>query len=88
MAFGTLRALRRAGLTCPDDVSIVGVDDHELSETFDVTTVAQPVPAQGASAARWVVRALQEGTGAHQPVQDVAIHPARLVLRGSTSRLP
>ncbi|HEY6798161.1 MAG TPA: LacI family DNA-binding transcriptional regulator [Kineosporiaceae bacterium] len=87
MAFGALRALRRSGLRCPDDVSIVGLDDHELAETFDVTTVGQPVAAQGASAARWVVQALQEGIDAHLPVDDVVIHPARLVLRGSTGPL-
>ena len=60
------------------------MDDHELAETFDVTTVGQPVAAQGASAARWVVQALQEGIDAHLPVDEVVIHPARLVLRGST----
>jgi LacI family transcriptional regulator, repressor for deo operon, udp, cdd, tsx, nupC, and nupG len=85
MAFGALRALRRSGLRCPDDVSIIGVDDHELAETFDVTTMAQPVVDQAASAARWVVRALEEGLDAHLPVEEVVIHPARLVLRGSTA---
>lgn len=85
MAFGALRALRRSGLRCPDDVSVVGMDDHELAETFDVTTVGQPVAAQGASAARWVVGALQADTDTHLPVDDVVIHPARLVLRGSTA---
>ena len=88
MAFGALRALRRSGLRCPDDVSVIGLDDHELAETFDVTTVAQPVAAQGASAARWVVRALQDDVDAHLPVDDVVIHPARLVLRRSTGQRP
>jgi LacI family transcriptional regulator, repressor for deo operon, udp, cdd, tsx, nupC, and nupG len=88
MAFGALRALRRSGLRCPDDVSLVGMDDHELAETFDVTTVAQPVAAQGASAARWVVRALQDGVDVSLPVEDVVTHPARLVLRGSTGPAP
>jgi DNA-binding LacI/PurR family transcriptional regulator len=88
MAFGALRALRRSGLRCPDDVSIVGMDDHELAETFDVTTVAQPVVAQGASAARWVIQALEQGLDAHLPVDDVVIHPAQLVLRGSTAPAP
>jgi LacI family repressor for deo operon, udp, cdd, tsx, nupC, and nupG len=87
MAFGALRALRRTGLRCPDDVSIVGVDDHELAETFDMTTVAQPVAGQGAAAARWVVKALQFGIDPHLPVDEVNIHPARLVLRGSTGPL-
>jgi len=88
MAFGALRALRRSGLRCPDDVSIVGIDDHELAETFDVTTVGQPVAAQGAAAARWVVRVLQvvhDPAAASLPVDDVVIHPSHLVLRGSTA---
>jgi LacI family transcriptional regulator, repressor for deo operon, udp, cdd, tsx, nupC, and nupG len=85
MAFGALRALRRSGLRCPDDVSIVGVDDHELSETFDVTTVAQPVAAQGASAAHWVISHL-EGTATTDPfAEGESTHPTRLVLRGSTA---
>jgi LacI family transcriptional regulator, repressor for deo operon, udp, cdd, tsx, nupC, and nupG len=84
MAFGALRALRRSGLRCPDDVSVVGLDDHELAEIFDVTTVSQPVAAQGASAVRWVVRALQEEDDGSPGLPDVVIHSARLVLRGST----
>jgi LacI family repressor for deo operon, udp, cdd, tsx, nupC, and nupG len=88
MAFGALRALRRSGLRCPDDVSVIGLDDHELAETFDVTTIAQPVASQAASAARWVVQALEKGMDAHQPTDDVVVHPARLVLRGSTAPVP
>jgi DNA-binding LacI/PurR family transcriptional regulator len=88
MAFGALKALRRSGLRCPEDVSIVGVDDHELSEIFDVTTVAQPVVAQGAAAARWVVSRL-EPTADPAAGDDVAQHhPVRLVLRGSTGPAP
>jgi DNA-binding LacI/PurR family transcriptional regulator len=88
MAFGALHALRRAGLRCPDDVSVVGVDGHELGETFELTTVAQPVADQGAAAARWVVAALQDGVDAHLPVDEVVIHPVRLIVRGSTGPPP
>ena len=84
MAFGALHALRRAGLRCPQDVSIVGLDDHELAETLDLTTVAQPVADQGAAAARWVARALQEPRGSAPPDQEVIVHPTRLMVRGST----
>jgi DNA-binding LacI/PurR family transcriptional regulator len=99
MAFGALKALRRSGLRCPDDVSVVGMDDHELAETFDVTTVAQPVAKQGAQAARWLieqlaqVRQVEEEPG--PPTQagdggssDVNWHEVRLVLRGSTGPCP
>jgi LacI family repressor for deo operon, udp, cdd, tsx, nupC, and nupG len=46
------------------------------------------VVAQGAAAARWAVKALQIGTDAHTPVNEVNLHPARLVLRGSTGPAP
>jgi LacI family transcriptional regulator, repressor for deo operon, udp, cdd, tsx, nupC, and nupG len=85
MAFGALRALRHSGLRCPDDVSIVGVDDHELSETFEVTTVAQPVVAQGAAAAHWLVARLEATADPRDPMDGVNLHPVRLVLRGSTA---
>jgi DNA-binding LacI/PurR family transcriptional regulator len=55
MAFGALGALRDLGLRCPEDVSVVGLDGHELAATFDLTTVAQPVQDLGAHAARWLV---------------------------------
>jgi DNA-binding LacI/PurR family transcriptional regulator len=58
MAFGALGALRHLGLRCPQDVSVVGVDGHELAATFDLTTVAQPVHDLGAQAARWLVARL------------------------------
>ncbi len=37
MAFGAAQAVREAGLRVPEDISLVGVDDHELSEFFDLT---------------------------------------------------
>ena len=82
IVFGALRALRRSGLACPGDVSVVGFDDHELAETFDVTTIAQPVAAQGAAAARWLVDQLEGRRPG--PGSDVQLHAVRLVLRGST----
>jgi LacI family transcriptional regulator, repressor for deo operon, udp, cdd, tsx, nupC, and nupG len=48
MAMGALRALRLHRLAVPDDVSVVGFDDHELAEVVGLTTVAQPVPGQAA----------------------------------------
>jgi DNA-binding LacI/PurR family transcriptional regulator len=47
MAIGALRAARLRGLAVPGDLSVIGIDDHELAEFFDLTTVAQPVREQG-----------------------------------------
>ena len=55
IAFGVLGAAYDAGLTVPDDLSVIGVDDHQLSETFGLTTIAQPVAAQGQIAAQLVL---------------------------------
>lgn len=94
MAFGALKALRRSGLRVPEDLSVVGLDDHELSDVFDVTTVAQPVVEQGAAAARWVVQRLERPAGAAASGgsdgsdDSVRLHPVRLVLRGSTGPAP
>ncbi|MFG2134133.1 LacI family DNA-binding transcriptional regulator [Streptomyces sp. NPDC048751] len=82
MAMGALRALRRHRLRVPDDVSVVGFDDHELAEVVGLTTVAQPVAGQGAEAARLLLRQLDE-PGADQPGHVQM--PIRLVLRETTA---
>jgi DNA-binding LacI/PurR family transcriptional regulator len=55
IAFGVLCAARSAGLDVPADVSVIGVDDHELSATMGLTTIAQPVAEQGRLAAQLVL---------------------------------
>jgi LacI family repressor for deo operon, udp, cdd, tsx, nupC, and nupG len=59
MAFGALSALRRARLRCPEDVSVIGMDGHELAGVLDLTTVEQPVRRQGVDAGRWLTGALR-----------------------------
>ena len=83
LAIGALWALRRSGLDVPGDVSIIGVDDHEMAPMLDLTTVAQSVTAQGAIAAQLLLQVLQNeaGDSASEPV----VLPTRLVLRGTTS---
>jgi LacI family transcriptional regulator, repressor for deo operon, udp, cdd, tsx, nupC, and nupG len=100
MAFGALGALRDLGLRCPQDVSVVGLDGHELAATFDLTTVAQPVHDLGAQAARWLVARLasdaddeaeddedEEAELAGVAAEDEGphMHPVQLLVRGSTA---
>jgi LacI family repressor for deo operon, udp, cdd, tsx, nupC, and nupG len=79
MAMGALRAIRKVGLQCPDDISMVGFDDHEMAALFDLTTVAQPVAAQGAMAARQLIAALGGGS---PPITEQV--PTELIVRGTT----
>ena len=80
MAYGALRALRRAGLRCPEDVSVVGFDDHEMADFLDLTTIAQPVHAQGAAAAAQIIAAL----GGETDLVEQLL-PTHIVIRGTTA---
>jgi LacI family repressor for deo operon, udp, cdd, tsx, nupC, and nupG len=79
MAFGALRALRSLGLSCPDDLSLIGFGDHELAASQDLTTIAQPTREQGGAAARLLLSALDGQEVASQ------VLPTNLVLRASTA---
>jgi LacI family repressor for deo operon, udp, cdd, tsx, nupC, and nupG len=80
MAIGAVHALREAGLRVPEDVSVIGIDDHEMAEFFELTTVAQPVHEQGQLAAELLLEAI--ATGRHGAQLTV---PTRLVVRGTTA---
>jgi LacI family repressor for deo operon, udp, cdd, tsx, nupC, and nupG len=80
MAFGALRSLRKHGLTPGEDVSVVGFDDHDMSDLLDLTTVAQPVARLGEMAARQLLEQLARPATVFPP----CVLPIRLVVRGST----
>lgn len=80
IAFGALRTARQAGFRVPDDISVIGVDDHPVSAQLDLTTIGQDVLRQGQIAGQLVVDAL-----AGRPVSPQTVLPTRLVPRGSTS---
>jgi LacI family transcriptional regulator, repressor for deo operon, udp, cdd, tsx, nupC, and nupG len=81
MAMGAVHVARQAGLRIPDDLSVVGVDDHDMAELFDLTTVAQPVYSQGALAAEMILRRLAEPFRA----PPALVVPTELVVRGTTA---
>jgi len=80
MAMGAIHAVRRAGARVPEDVSVIGIDDQEMAELFDLTTVAQPVDAQGTLAAGMILAAIGN-PGRARPAVTV---PTALIVRGST----
>ena len=85
MAIGALQACREAGRAVPDDVSIIGVDGHELAAFFGLTTIDQFPVAQGRAAADAVLGALDED--APVPPAPGAL-PFELVRRRSTAAPP
>lgn len=82
MAFGVLSAARRHGLRVPEDVSVIGIDDHVHAEIFDLTTVRQDVEAQGRRAGQIMMDALR-GRSSDTVVDEVL--DIELIVRGSTA---
>lgn len=87
MAIGAAHAVREAGLRVPEDVSVVGIDDHEMAEFFELTTVAQPVREQGQLAATLLLEALDEERD-EPPTPRAVTVPTRLVVRRTTAPPP
>jgi DNA-binding LacI/PurR family transcriptional regulator len=87
MAVGAVHAVREAGLRVPEDISVIGIDDHDMAEFFELTTVAQPVHEQGQLAATLLLEALDDDLDrpAHPPAITV---PTRLVVRQTTMPPP
>lgn len=83
VAIGALSALREAGLKCPQDVSIVGFDDIEVSELTDppLTTVFQPGYQMGAKGAALLIKRIR---GDAEPPQKIVL-PTELKLRNSVA---
>src|SRR4029077_15108746 len=75
-----IRTLRRAGLRIPEDVSVIGIDDHPLAELTDLTTVSQPVRQQGLLAGQMVLGLLQG-----KDIERAVTVPTRLIIRRSTA---
>lgn len=81
MAFGALKAIRRAGLRVPEDISVIGFDDHDMADMLELTTVAQPVSEQGERAGELLLARLSGHTSPQSPI----VLDTRLMLRGSTA---
>jgi DNA-binding LacI/PurR family transcriptional regulator len=93
MAVGTILAAREFGLRVPHDLSVVGMDGHELGETFGLTTISQDPRGQGRLAARTALELLggtpsgPDGGLAPQAAIDQE-YPTEFVIRTSTAVPP
>lgn len=84
MAFGALATLRSRGIGVPEEVSVIGVDEHPIAELLDLTTFRQDVQRQGAIAARMTVELL----GGRTPWDPAVSLATDLVVRSSTGPVP
>jgi DNA-binding LacI/PurR family transcriptional regulator len=81
MAIGALKTIRDAGLRVPEDLSVIGFDDHAMAEFVGLTTVAQPVVEQGEVAAQLFLDRLTSGGASPPPAVEL---PTKLRVRATT----
>jgi DNA-binding LacI/PurR family transcriptional regulator len=86
LALGAIRAVRRAELQVPRDVSVVGYDDSALMNSTDppLTTVRQPIEPMGRAA----VDLLAHQIAGHEVPTDELLFEPELVVRASTAAAP
>jgi LacI family transcriptional regulator, repressor for deo operon, udp, cdd, tsx, nupC, and nupG len=84
MAIGALLAARDMGLSVPGDISIMGIDDHELAEFFGLSTVAQYPGEQGRKAVEILMDQLHPGRREKGSLNTPLNYD--LIVRSSTSR--
>lgn len=86
VAFGLIAGLTAAGLRVPQDISVVGYDDIEMSQSYvpALTTIRQDRRLLGQRAAAGLLAQMHPGAGT---ARDVLI-PVELVIRDSTGPPP
>lgn len=83
VAVGAIIAARRLGIRVPDQLSVVGIDDHAYAEMFSLTTIQQKPHQQGRAAVQLLMWQLED--------PDAPIHriyeSSPLVVRSSSAAI-
>lgn len=81
MAVGALATLRSAGRRVPDDVAVVGFDDHDVATYVDppLTTVRQPIVEMGRTMTRKLLSLLNPAAATN----GADVLPTELIVRQS-----
>ena len=85
MAYGVYSGLSKYNLSVPEDISVIGYDDHFLSAilTVPLTTIHQPIYEMGKEAARILIHAAEHPDA--KPV--ITTFELKLILRNSTRKI-
>ena len=87
MALGAIRAAKRAGLSVPGDLSVVGYDDSAFMSCTEppLTTVRQPIEAMGRAAVDLLLSLLNDRAAGGGVALELE---TQLVVRASTGPAP
>jgi LacI family transcriptional regulator, repressor for deo operon, udp, cdd, tsx, nupC, and nupG len=81
MAMGVIFEANKAGVRVPEDLSVIGIDDHDFSDAMGLTTVGQRPDEQAELGTKML---LDELDGIAGSVQS-AVAPHRLIVRRTTA---
>jgi DNA-binding LacI/PurR family transcriptional regulator len=81
LAIGAIRAIHEAGLRVPEDISVCGFDDVDISAYFNppITTIKTPGQIMGRMAGEAMINAIEKDG----PLQTKYMLDAELVVRGT-----
>ena len=87
LTVGVLRALASAGVPCPAEISVIGVDDLDLADIMNPrpTLIAQPILEMTRTAIALLLEQVASGAG---PSRQKRIFEPRLVERDSCGPAP
>lgn len=87
-AIGAIRALQKAGLRVPDDVSVLGFDDIYFAAFNDpsLTTIRQPLFEMGELATQILLKRLSKSNNGDEVLKNLTVEPT-LIVRNSTARV-
>jgi LacI family transcriptional regulator len=82
MTIGALKALKEKGISVPQEMAIIGFDDHELSDLVDppLTVISRDAHLQGALAMQTLLEKIRGGN--QFPPKQLKVD-VNLVVRGS-----
>lgn len=86
IAFGVIMAARQLGVVVPAGLSVIGIDGHEHSDMFGLTTLDQRPAAQGARAVELIMQSLAEPRDSFRSAHITV--DTTLTVRSSTTAPP
>ena len=81
LAIPIMFRLRQRGIRIPEDISVIGFDDHPLAKDLGLTTVRQPVGDIGARGADLAIRLIADDAGTRHEV----LVPTTIIERSTTA---
>ena len=81
MAFGAIAEARSRRMRIPDDIAIVGFDDHSMSEMMGLTTIHQPMAELARTATEILITGgdIAHRRLSHQLIERASVAPPRRI---------